>query len=155
MAGVEAYSKYVAEFLGTFLLVFTVGCNVSKGDPTWGVTSIACILMVSIYALGGVSGANFNPAVSLALACSNQLPWVTAGIYMIVQLVGGVVAGLSYLALYGDSFNLAPPGNYGAMQAGMAEFLYTFMLCFVVLNVACSTKSGNCPTSFTALQSGL
>jgi len=154
--GVEppAYSKYVAEFLGTFLLVFTVGCNVSKGDSVWAGTSIACVLMVSIYALGGVSGANFNPAVSLALACSNQLPWVTAGIYVAVQIIAGICAGLSYLALYGDSFNLAPAGDYGLMQAGMAELFYTFMLCFVVLNVACSTKSGNCPNQFYGLAIG-
>jgi len=149
-----AYSKYVAEFVGTFLLVFTVGCNVSKGSPVWAVTSIACVLMVSIYALGGISGANFNPAVSLALACSNQLPWVTAGIYMVVQLLAGIVAGFAYFALYGDSFNLAPVGNYGIMQAGMAELLYTFMLCFVVLNVACSVKSGNCPNQFYGLAIG-
>jgi aquaporin Z len=110
--------------------------------------------MVSIYALGGVSGANFNPAVSLALACSQQLDWLTAGIYMVVQIFAGIVAGLSYLAMYGDSFNLAPAGDYGAMQAGMAEMLYTFMLCFVVLNVACSTKSGNCPNQFYGLAIG-
>jgi len=149
-----SYSKYVAEFVGTYLLVFTVGCNVSKGDATWAATSIACILMVSIYALGGVSGANFNPAVSLALACSNYLPWITAAIYMVVQLFAGICAGLSYLALYGDSFNLAPVGKYGWAQAGMAELLYTFMLCFVVLNVACSVKSGNCPNQFYGLAIG-
>merc|ERR1719262_1258164 len=147
-------SKLCAEFIGTFLLVFTVGCNVLLAPPAWGVTSIACVLMVSIYALGGVSGANFNPAVSFTLACSNVLPWVTAGIYMVVQLIAGIFAGLSYLALYGDSFNLAPAGNYGAMQAGMAELLYTFMLCFVVLNVACSVKSGNCPNQFYGLAIG-
>jgi aquaporin Z len=153
-AEAPAYSKYIAEFVGTFLLVFTVGCNVSKGDSTWAGTSIACVLMVSIYALGGISGANFNPAVSLALALSTQLPWVTAGIYMAVQLIAGICAGLSYLALYGDSFNLAPAGDYGIMQAGMAELLYTFMLCFVVLNVACSVKSGNSPNQFYGLAIG-
>jgi len=154
MGEAPAYSKYVAEFVGTFLLVFTVGCNVSKGSSVWAGTSIACVLMVSIYALGGISGANFNPAVSLALALSKQLPWVTAGIYMVVQIIAGICAGLSYLALYGDSFNLAPVGDYGVMQAGMAELLYTFMLCFVVLNVACSTKSGNCPNQFYGLAIG-
>merc|ERR1719265_435735 len=110
--------------------------------------------MVSIYALGGISGANFNPAVSFTLALSKQLDWMTAGIYIVVQLVGGVCAGLSYLALYGDAFNLAPTGDYGVIQAGMAELLYTFMLCFVVLNVACSVKSGNCPNQFYGLAIG-
>lgn len=73
MGEAPAYSKYVAEFVGTYLLVFTVGCNVLKGDGVWAATSIACVLMVSIYALGGVSGANFNPAVSLTLAASGYL----------------------------------------------------------------------------------
>lgn len=156
-----AYAKYVAEFVGTFLLVFTVGCNVSqivflenKTHGTWAGLSIACVLMVSIYALGGVSGANFNPAVSFALALSKQLEWVTAGIYIVVQLIAGICAGLSYLALYGDSFNLAPAGDYGVLQAGTAELTYTFMLCFVVLNVACSPKSGNSPNQFYGLAIG-
>jgi len=97
----SAVARYLAEFVGTYLLVFTVGCNVISGDPTWNATSIACVLMVSIYALGGVSGANFNPAVSFTLALSNKLPWVEAGIYCGVQIVAGILAALSYGALFG------------------------------------------------------
>merc|ERR1719446_861675 len=51
----ENRSACMAEFLGTFMLVFSVGCNVLVGDATWGVTSIACTLMVMIYSLGAVS----------------------------------------------------------------------------------------------------
>jgi len=94
--------------------------------------------MVSIYALGGVSGANFNPAVSLALGIAKKLEWKDVGIYMGCQIAGGICAGLVYgLALW-DVFNLAPTAGFAWWQAGLAEFLYTFMLCFVVLNVACS-----------------
>jgi len=53
--GEEGAAKYIAEFVGTFMLILTVGCNVLTGSPVWAVTSIACTLMVSIYALGGVS----------------------------------------------------------------------------------------------------
>merc|ERR1719181_1045884 len=88
-------ATYVAEFVGTFLLVFTVGCNVLTGSPVWAATSIGCVLMVAIYALGGVSGANFNPAVSLALGISNKLEWKEVGIYMAVQVVAGICAALS------------------------------------------------------------
>jgi len=87
MADDSAVPKYVAEFVGTYLLVFTVGCNVLSGSPVWAATSIACVLMVSIYALGGVSGANFNPAVSVTLGLSNKLDWPTVGIYCAVQIV--------------------------------------------------------------------
>lgn len=153
-AEVPAYAKYVAEFVGTYLLVFTVGCNVIKGDPVFNVTSIAAVLMVSIYALGGVSGANFNPAVSLTLALSGQLDFATAGIYMVTQVVAGILAGVSYFGLYGVAFNLAPKDTFTWMSAGAAECLYTFMLCFVVLNVACSTQTGNCPNQFYGLAIG-
>jgi len=154
MAEVPAYCKYVAEFVGTFLLVFTVGCNVIKGDAVFNVTSIAAVLMVSIYALGGVSGANFNPAVSLTLALSGKLDWVTAGIYMATQIAAGIVAGLCYFGLYGTVFNLAPAMPFTWISAGTVECLYTFMLCFVVLNVACSTETGNCPNQFYGLAIG-
>merc|ERR1719313_860991 len=94
--------------------------------------------MVMIYALGGVSGANFNPAVSVALGISEKLPWKDVGIYCAVQIVAGIVAALSYGALFMKVFNLAPSPGFGWWEAGLAEVLYTFMLCFVVLNVACS-----------------
>lgn len=142
--GGEAPGKvpaYIAEFLGTYLLVFTVGCNVLHGDPTWAVTSIACVLMVSIWSLGGVSGANFNPAVSLALGLSGKLEWLDVGVYCVVQLVAGICAGLSYMALFWQAFNLGPAPGFSWWQAGLVEVLYTFMLCFVVLNVAATKKN--------------
>merc|ERR1719409_621364 len=94
-----------------------------------------------IYALGGVSGANFNPAVSVALGLSEALPWKDVGIYCAVQIVAGICAALSYGALFMKVFNLAPQSGFGWWEAGLAEFLYTFMLCFVVLNCACSKKN--------------
>eukprot|EP00747_Dinoflagellata_sp_TGD_P060719 gnl/TRDRNA2_/TRDRNA2_152157_c3_seq7.p1 gnl/TRDRNA2_/TRDRNA2_152157_c3~~gnl/TRDRNA2_/TRDRNA2_152157_c3_seq7.p1 ORF type:complete len:477 (-),score=91.55 gnl/TRDRNA2_/TRDRNA2_152157_c3_seq7:92-1438(-) len=135
-------AKYVSEFLGTFLLVFTVGCNVLTGSGVWAATSIACVLMVSIYALGGISGANFNPAVSLALGISEKLPWKDVGVYSLVQVTAGITAGFCYSLMLQSTFNLAPSAGFGALEAGLAEVLYTFMLCFVVLNVAASKKHG-------------
>jgi len=136
-----AAAKYVAEFVGTYLLVFTVGCNVLSGSPVWAATSIACVLMVSIYALGGVSGANFNPAVSVTLGLSNKLEWKEVGIYAVVQIIAGICAGLSYGALFFKVFNLEPQPGFGWWEAALAEVLYTFMLCFVVLNVATASKN--------------
>jgi len=134
----------VAEFIGTYMLVLTVGCNVLTGSPVWGVTSIACTLMVCIYALRGVSGANFNPAVSVALGVAKQLEWNDVGIYVCVQLVAGITAGLSYGVTLWHVFNLAPSPGFQWWQAALAEMIYTFMLCFVVLNTACSkATAGN------------
>lgn len=135
--------KYVSEFLGTFLLVLTVGCNVLGGQAMWGATSIACALMVAIYALGAVSGAHFNPAVTVAIALSNKMEggWPRAGIYMAAQVLGGLLGAIGAFAMYGNSFNLEPQGQFGLKEAALAEILYTFMLCFVVLNTACNKAS--------------
>jgi aquaporin Z len=148
-------SELIAEFVGIYLLVFTVGCNVMCQVPVWGGVSIACVLMVCIYAFGGISGANFNPAVSFALGLVRTMgggkegaplgmPWAKVGAYIAVQLTGGLAAGLSYLALFQNSFNLQPAYGFGILSAGACEFYYTFMLVFVVLNVAVATKvAGN------------
>lgn len=86
-------AKCAAEFVGTFILMFSVGCNVLSGNKVWGSTSCACALMVSIYGLGGISGANFNPAVSLSLGLSKMLSGPGIDVkdmcsYFAVQAVG-------------------------------------------------------------------
>jgi len=136
-------ARYTAEFLGTFLLVFTVGCNVLTGQSVWGGVSIACVLTVMIYALASSSGANFNPAVSFALGLAGKMEWGEVISYCCVQVTAGVCAGMGYVALFEESFSLAPTKGHTWWQAGLAEMLYTFMLCFVVLNVAaCKVHAG-------------
>lgn len=132
------FSMYLAEFVGTFMLIFSVGCNVLVGDGTWAVVSIACTLMVSIYALGGISGGNFNPAVSVCLGVARKMAWSKVIVYVLVQLAAGVTAGLAYGFMLGKTFNLAPAEGFSGLQAGLAELFFTFMLTFVVLNTACS-----------------
>merc|ERR1719316_1632655 len=140
MAMPATVPEIVAEFVGTYLLVFTVGCNVLSGSPVWAGVSIACALTVMIYALGGSSGANFNPAVSLALGMAGKMEWAEVGTYMAVQLVAGIAAAFSYVGMFGmhKSFNLGPTPGHNWWQACLCETIYTFMLCFVVLNVAAS-----------------
>lgn len=146
MVSPKDMAAYTSEFIGTFMLVLSVGCNVKTGSPVWGVTSIALTLMVSIYALGHVSGGHFNPAVSLTMAIlGKENPNGKGGpvemcIYAAVQIIAGICAGLVYSMLFG-SMNLEPPGGLGGWwQAAIAEMIYTFMLCFVVLNVACAKQ---------------
>jgi len=159
MPHVPQTSKLVAEFVGTFLLVFTVGCNVLSGNAVWGGISIASVLMVSIYALGGISGANFNPAVSFSLGVleclgGQGLPWFTVLTYACVQAMAGISAGFIYTALFQNSFNLTPVSGFTAFEAGLCEMLYTFMLCFVVLNVAAARKCETSPNQFYGLAIG-
>ena len=101
----------LGEFIGTYLLVLTVGFNVLSGQSTWAVLSIASVLMVSIYALASVSGANFNPAVTLTLYLTKterNLRKVLA--YIATQIVAGICAGFTYAAVFGDAIPLSP-GN--------------------------------------------
>jgi len=135
---------FISEFLGTFFLVFTVGLNVIGGSPA-AALSIAASLMCMIYALGGVSGAHFNPAVTTSLVLAGKFP--AAGrsntdiaLYMGAQLLGGLVAGFSYVGLTGKAVPLAPGGTNTWAAVGFAEIIYTFVLCFVVLNVAASDE---------------
>jgi len=141
----ELGQSCVAEFVGTYLLVFTVGCNVLGKTPVWAGVSIACVLMVAIYALGGISGANFNPAVSVTLGITKAMKgpgmeWKKVGIYCAVQILAGICASFSYALLFWNAFLLGPSKGFGGLSAGLCETLYTFMLCFVVLNVAVARK---------------
>lgn len=134
-------ARYLAEFLGSFFLVFSVGCNVLRGNATWGVASIASTLTVSIYALGAVSGANFNPAVSLALGLARAMPPREVVTYICLQLAAGITASLAYGVMLGETFPLKPAATgFAWWQVGLAEMFYTFMLCFVVLNVCVSKR---------------
>ena len=93
-------------------------------------TSIACTLMASVYALGGVSGANFNPAVFLVRGIANTLERKDVGDYMGCHIAGGIRAGLVYgLALW-DVFNLAPiPGIVAAGSRGVPLHVHVVIRC--------------------------
>merc|ERR550514_2678881 len=100
-----------------------------------------------IYALGGVSGANFNPAVTTCLALTGKLDgadslkWVAP--YMASQIAGGLAAAFTYYSVVGAAIPLAPGKGYSWAAVGFAEVMYTFVLCFVVLNVACLNDKDN------------
>merc|ERR1719399_1019730 len=135
--------KLLAEFTGTFFLVFTVGMNVLGGFGG-AAFSIGSALMCMIYALGSVSGAHFNPAVTLAIFLSgrNKINGMEAGAYVIAQLLGGIVGALMYATIHhGNTFPMGPGNDkdglsYGWTFAMCAEIVFTFVLCFVVLSVA-------------------
>jgi len=152
-------AKYLAEFIGTAVLMFTVGCNVLSSNKVWGSTSIACSLMVGIFALGGISGANFNPAVSISLSVSKAmggpgLEMKQAAIYSVVQVLAAVAAAFAYTFLFWGDFNLTPSAGFGWIDAMVCEIVYTFMLCFVVLNVAVAEKGANSGNQYFGLAIG-
>jgi aquaporin Z len=130
--------RYLTEFIGTFFLVFTVGCTVLGKVPV-APLAIGAVLMVMIYAGGHVSGGHYNPAVTLAVLIRGRIAAADAVGYWAAQLVAGILAGLiaKYLVDPGRVVALSPSGR-GVGTALVAEALFTFALAYVVLNVATS-----------------
>lgn len=127
--------KYLYELIGTFFLVLTVGMAVlAPGAGILAPLAIGSALAVMVYAGGHISGGHYNPAVSLAVFLRKKLNAKDLGIYWIAQLAGGILGALTTLYLKGEG---APePLVLDPVKALLAEFLFTFALCFVVLNVA-------------------
>jgi len=143
--------KYLVEFIGTFFLVATIGCVVLKPDNAGPLAPIAigAILMTMVFAGGHVSGAHYNPAVTLAVYLRGKCPAGDVGPYLISQVLGAVAAAIVVLFFKG---NRGEAGNPDIARALVAEFLYTFALCYVVLNVA--TAKGTSGNTFYGLAIG-
>lgn len=143
--------KLVCELIGTFFLVLTIGCTVLGENP--GVIpplAIGGVLMVMVYAGGHLSGAHYNPAVTLALTIRGRHQKADVIPYWIAQILGAVAAALVATVLKETRGQAAAPSNL--LAAGLAEFLYTFALAYVVLNVA--TAKGTSGNSFYGLAIG-
>jgi len=127
--------KYVYEFIGTFFLVFTFGMTAFNPDSAgiMAPLAIGSILAVMVFAGAYASGAHFNPAVTLAVFIRKKLHLRDLWFYWIVQLAAGVVAG--YVTLYFKGNVSGMDINLDTMKVLVAEFIFTFALCFVVLNV--------------------
>ena len=136
--------KYVVELIGAFFLVLTIGMvAVKPGADALAPLAIGAILMTMIYAGGHISGAHYNPAVTLAVWIRGKCPTRDVGPYMIAQCLGAVLAALIVRHLKGYPTIAATPG-WDPVAAVLAEFLFTFALAYVVLNVATAkATSGN------------
>ena len=133
--------KYIYEFIGTFFLVFTVGMTV-LGPNAVGLMAplaIGSVLAVMVFAGGHISGGLYNPAISLSVYLRGKLSLKDLGLYWVAQFVAGLVA--AYLTLYLKGFPEQPPMALDTMRALLAEFLFTFALCYVVLNVATAKET--------------
>ncbi|HRE41508.1 MAG TPA: aquaporin [Ignavibacteria bacterium] len=141
-------NKYLVEFIGTFFLVLTIGMVVidapnSPAAPA-GTAPIAIgsILMVMIYAGGHISGAHYNPAVTLGVCMRGKCEYKDMIPYMASQILGAVLAGV--VIKYFKAGATITAISHNAPASLLVEVLFTFALVFVVLNVATlDSKSGN------------
>jgi aquaporin Z len=146
-------NKYIVEFIGTFFLVATIGFTVVKPNDAGPLAPIAIgsALMVMIFAGGHISGAHYNPAVTLAVFLRGKCPTSDVLPYWGAQIAGAVLAALTVLFVKGHP--TIPPGPEPDVARWLVvEFLYTFALCYVVLNVA--TAKGTSGNSFYGLAIG-
>jgi aquaporin Z len=143
--------KYIVEFIGTFFLVFTVGIAVRQAAPLAPI-AIGSVLMVMIFAGGHVSGGHFNPAVTLAAFLRGRCDKQDVLPYWIAQFGAGVVAALLVNFVLRGRVNPAVVALHPTIASFIVEFLFTFALAWVVLNVA--TTKATMGNSFYGLAIG-
>ncbi len=139
--------KYVTEFIGTFFLVFVIGLT-TTGMPGLAPTpfapiAIGAILMVMVYMGGPVSGAHYNPAVTLAILIRKKIEMKEAFIYMLFQVMGAFAAALLFYFTFKSLMGSPAPmrGFNENIKPVALEAIFTFALASVVLNVATAKKS--------------
>jgi len=144
--------KYITEFIGTFFLVFTIGMVVISGKGDFAPIAIGSILMTMIFAGAHVSGAHYNPAVTLAVLLRGRMGAAEAVGYWIIQFIAGAVAAFVVSFLIPGSMPEAASEMADTTHGLIAEIIGTFALAYVVLNVA--TAKGTVGNMFYGIAIG-
>ncbi len=141
--------KYVVELIGTMFLVFAVGNAVISNNPLAPI-AIGLMLMVMIFAGGHISGAHFNPAVTIGVWLRGKCDKKDVIPYILCQIVGAVIASLVVKTLRGSGSGGA---EFDLTKVIVAELFGTFALVWVVLNAA--TAKGTSGNSFYGAAIGM
>ena len=145
-------NKYLMEMIGTFFLVFTIGCTVvGAGAGPLAPIAIGASLMVMIFAGGHISGGHYNPAVTLGVFLRGRCDAKDVAPYMIAQAIGAALAATAVKFLKAGV--VVTPMTLETVPALLAEFLFTFALVFVVINSA--TAKGTANNSFYGAAIGM
>src|SRR3982751_5573272 len=146
-------NKYIAEFIGSFFLVLTIGCTgVGAGAGVIAPLTIGAALMVMVFAGGHISGAHYNPAVTVGVFIRGKVNAADVGPYIVAQLAGAGIAAVLVTKFLRAGVAVAPITPHIG-PALLAEFLFTFALVYVVLNAA--TAEGTSGNSFYGLAIGM
>lgn len=127
-------SKLLAEAIGTFVLLLTIGiARVQEGVPA--PIAVGFVLMAIVYAGRHISGAHYNPAVTLSIWLRGALPARDVLPYIGAQLGGAFLAAFLAYKFVGFPIHLAPDVGVTGLKALTGETIFTFVLCYVILNV--------------------
>ncbi|MBC8754019.1 MIP family channel protein [Kordia sp. YSTF-M3] len=139
--------NYIAEFLGTFTMVFCGTAAMVVNDITGVIThpgvaiTWGLVVMGMIYAFAEISGAHFNPAVTIAFSYAKKFPWKEVPKYILAQCLGAICASLLVYMFWPESETLgATIPTIIAWKAFILEFLLTFFLMLVIINVSTGSK---------------
>lgn len=150
--------KLIAEFIGTYFLIFAGTGAVIINEITKSLTHVGIaitfglVVMAMIYTFGHVSGAHFNPAVTIGFMIRRDISKKAALFYIISQLIAAVVASLTLFLLFGNISNLgATIPRFSWQQSFMLEFILTFVLMIVILG---SAVHGRAIKSFAGIAIG-
>lgn len=140
--------NYIAEFIGTFAMIFCGTGAMTINEVTGGsVTHVGIgitwglIVMAMIYAFGEISGAHFNPAVSIAFAYAKKFSWKEVPKYILFQVAGAFTASLLLMWLFPKSELLgATIPTVDVWRAFVLELILTFFLMVVIINVSTGSK---------------
>ena len=148
----NAFKKYVAEFIGTFVLVFfacgtaaVVGCSAEKGTG-YLLTALAfgLVIVAMAYSIGNVSGCHINPAVSIAMLCAGKISLKDFVGYVVAQFAGATVGAAALMAFVGRDSGLGAnalyEGNIGLSI--LIEVILTFVFVLAILGVTSKVENG-------------
>jgi len=165
----EDWKKYLAEFLGTFVLVFFGTASAVVAGKSIGFLGIALAfglsVLVMVYAIGPVSGCHINPAITIAMLVNGKIASKDAVFYIVVQCVGAIVASMMLLAVMSglpgyslaadglgqNGYGIASPGGFPLMSGLIAEIVLTFTFLMVIFGAT----SRNAPAGFAGIAIGL
>lgn len=147
------FSRYIAESIGTFVLVL-FGCGVvvvSEGNLVATALAFGLVIVAMAYSIGNVSGYHINPAVSLSMVLMKKMSWKDFGFYVLFQVIGGLLGSLVLLLILGSNNNLGgnavnpiiiSGGDFGALLIGLlVEVILTFVFIISILGI--TDKSEN------------
>lgn len=143
--------KYVAEFIGTFVLVFfacgtacAVGCDVTGGYLLTAL-SFGLVIVAMAYSIGNISGCHINPAVSIAMLISGKMTAIDFIGYIVAQFAGAIAGAAGLLALFGSESNLGSNALYNndIIASLIIEVVLTFVFVLAILGVTSKTENGS------------
>ncbi len=151
----QSFKKYVAEFIGTFVLVFfacgvaaVTGCT-AEADAAYVATALAfgLVIVAMAYSIGNVSGCHINPAVSIAMLVSGKLDIVDFIGYVVAQFAGAIAGAAALMGVLGDSYKTLGLGanglyNNDVTASVIIEVILTFVFVLAILGVTSKVENG-------------